>query len=234
VLMHALRENLLRSSHLARAQFDTIRLRPLKIGARIAAEYRVGSFCVRPGDVKLAAGLLAGSGVRVITVIGFPHGSTTTAAKVAESIEAMENGAVELDMVLHIGKLRGGDLDYVREDIRAVTFAAHERNVAVKVIFETCHLSDEQIVTACKICNEALVDFVKTSTGTGTRGASDNDLRLMRAHCDERIQVKASGGILTLEGALEVRRLGCSRFGCPQPVGILERLVRNDADYRCA
>jgi len=193
-------------------------------GCRIADEYQVASVCVRPSDVRRAAGILRGSSVRVATVIGFPHGTTTTATKVFETKEAIENGAVELDVVLNIGKLKSKDYDYVKADLEAVTGAAHEKNVIVKVIFENCYLDDQEKIAACKISNEVGVDYVKTSTGFGTGGAEDRDLKLMREYTKPSIKLKAAGGIRTLERALEVRKLGCSRIGATATVGILERL----------
>lgn len=193
-------------------------------GCELAAKYRVASVCVRPSDVRLAKELLNGTGVLVTTVIGFPHGTTTTGAKVAEANEAIDNGAAELDMVLNIGKLKSRNLEYVRHDIKAVTDAAHRRNVLVKVIFENCFLSEQEIIAACRICNDAGADFAKTSTGYGTGGAEDKDIKLMRKYCDDRIQIKAAGGVRTLERAIEIKALGCTRFGCTATVGILERL----------
>ena len=193
-------------------------------GCELAARYRVASVCVRPSDVILAREILKDTAVLVTTVIGFPHGTTTTAAKVAEANEAIDNGAVELDMVLNIGKLKSKNYDYVKQDIKALTDAAHLRKVLVKVIFENCYLSEEEIVEACRICNEVGVDFVKTSTGYGTGGAEDRDIRLMRKYADPGIQIKAAGGVRTLERAIEIRELGCTRFGCTATVGILERL----------
>ncbi|HQT92247.1 MAG TPA: deoxyribose-phosphate aldolase, partial [Candidatus Kryptobacter bacterium] len=152
----------------------------IKEGCELAAKYSVASVCVRPSDVKLAKETLKGSSVLVTTVIGFPHGTTTTAAKVAEANEAIDNGAVELDMVLNIGKLKSKNYDFVKTDIKAVTDSAHRRNVLVKVIFENCYLTEEEIIAACRICNETGVDFVKTSTGYGTGGAEDKDIRIMR------------------------------------------------------
>ena len=196
----------------------------IKEGCRIAAQYRVCSLCVRPSDVKLAAELLKDSDVKVITVIGFPHGTTTTRTKVVEAEEAIANGAVEIDMVLNVGKLKSGEVGFVESDIRAVTEAAHAAGALVKVIFETCFLTPEEIEKACEICNCVSADFVKTSTGCGTRGVSDTDLKIMKKHCLPEVAIKASGGIFTLERAIEVRKLGASRFGCSSPVGILERL----------
>lgn len=193
-------------------------------GCRIARNYKVISVCVRPCDVKLAKKVLKDSNVLVTTVIGFPHGTTTTLTKVTEAKEAIENGAVELDMVINIGKLKSGDYEYVKQDIMAVTEVAHQRNALLKVIFENCYLTDEEIIEACKLCNEIGVDFVKTSTGYGTGGAEDKDIKIMRKYADPKIQIKAAGGVRTLERAIEIRELGCSRFGCTATVGILERL----------
>ena len=193
-------------------------------GCRIADEYQVASVCVRPSDVRRAAAILKTSSVRVTTVIGFPHGAATTPAKVFETEEAIKNGAVELDVVLNIGKLKSRDYDYVKADLEAVTAAAHQKNVLVKVIFENCYLDDEEKIAACRISNEVGVDYVKTSTGFGTGGAEDRDLILMRKHTIASIKLKAAGGIRTLERALEVRKLGCSRIGATATVAILDRL----------
>lgn len=193
-------------------------------GCRIADEYKTASVCVRPCDVKRAVEILKDSSVLVTSVIGFPHGTTTVQTKVFEAKEAIDNGAVELDVVLNIGKLKSKDYDYVKEDLKAVTEIAHENNVVVKVIFENCYLDDDEKISACKICNEIGVDYVKTSTGFGTGGAEDKDLKLMRENTDPEIKLKAAGGIRTLERAIEVKKIGCSRLGATATVGILERL----------
>jgi deoxyribose-phosphate aldolase len=193
-------------------------------GCKLADKYGVVSVCVRPSDVKLAKRILQDTKVLVTTVIGFPHGTTTTNAKVAEANEAIDNGAVELDMVLNIGKLKSKDLEYVEKDIKAVTEVAHKRGALIKVIFENCYLSEGEIIAACKICNKVGVDFVKTSTGYGSGGAEDKDIKTMRQYSDPKIQIKAAGGIRTLERAIEIKELGCTRFGCTATVGILERL----------
>jgi deoxyribose-phosphate aldolase len=198
--------------------------REIEEGCRIADEYKVAGVCVRPCDVKRVAGILKGSAVRVGTVIGFPHGTTTTQAKVAEAKEAITNGAVELDVVLNIGKLKSRDYDYVKSDLAAVNSVAHENNAVVKVIFENCYLDDEEKIAACRICSEVGVDYVKTSTGFGIGGAEDKDIKLMRENTDPAIKLKAAGGIRTLERAIEVKKLGCSRIGATATVGILERL----------
>lgn len=193
-------------------------------GCNLAKEYKVASVCVRPSDLPLCKQVLAGSSVLLTTVIGFPHGTTTTKTKVAESAEAIENGAVELDVVLNIGKLRSGDYEYVTNDLKAVIELAHANNVLVKVIFENCYLSKDEIIKACEICNEVGADYVKTSTGYGSGGATDEDLKIMRQYAAPNIKIKAAGGVRTLERAIEVRKLGVTRFGCTATTGILERL----------
>jgi deoxyribose-phosphate aldolase len=196
-------------------------------GCRIAAQYNVATVCVRPSDVVRAKKNLAGTSVLTTTVIGFPHGTTTTNAKLEEAKEAIKNGATELDVVINIGKHRSGDYRYVRDDLKAVIDYAHSKKVLVKVIFENCYLNDGQKIKACEICNDVDADFVKTSTGYGSGGAEDNDLILMRKHAKPSIQVKAAGGVRTLARAIRVRELGCARFGCTATVAILEELKGN-------
>lgn len=193
-------------------------------GCRIADDYKTASVCVRPCDVKRAAEILKDSPVLVTSVVGFPHGTTTVQTKVFEAKEAIDNGAVELDVVLNIGKLKSKDYDYVKGDLKAVTEIAHDNNVVVKAIFENCYLDDDEKISACEICNEVGVDYVKTSTGFGTGGAEDEDLRLMRENINPEIKLKAAGGIRTLERAIEVKKIGCSRLGATATVKILERL----------
>lgn len=198
--------------------------REVEEGCRIALEYGVASVCVRPSDVRRAAEILRDSPIRVTTVVGFPHGSTSTVAKVCEAEQAMRDGAVELDVVLHIGKLKSRDYGYVRADLEAVTALAHARHAIVKVIFENCYLDDEEKIAACRIANELGVDFIKTSTGFGPGGAEDRDLKLMKEHVGPAVKLKAAGGIRTLERAIEVRKLGCARIGATATVVILDRL----------
>lgn len=195
-------------------------------GCLLADQYQVATVCVRPSDVVLAKKILYNSKVLVTTVIGFPHGTNTTEVKVVEAVEAIDNGAVEIDMVINIGKLKSGDYEYVKQDISAVTLAAHDRKAKVKVIFENCFLSDEEKITCCKICNEVGVDFVKTSTGYGTSGATIQDVQLMRKHILPEIQVKAAGGIRTLEQFLEFKDLGCTRIGCTATADILDKIKK--------
>ena len=195
-------------------------------GCEIAKKYKVASVCCSPAALPLVVRQLKGSGVRPTTVIGFPHGYNRTETKVFEAQQAIRDGAAELDMVLNIGKLRSGDLDYVREDIRAVVETAHKSRVLVKVILENHYLTDEQKRTACRLCEEAGADWVKTSTGFAGGGATPEDLKLMRESVSERVQVKAAGGVRDLEKALKVRQIGCTRFGATATEAIMEECFR--------
>ena len=197
----------------------------IRQGAQVALRYDTASMCVRPGDVKLTAQLLRGSEVKVCTVIGFPHGAHLTSVKVFEAERAMDEGCVELDMVINIGKLKSGEYDAVREDIAAVCEAAHKRGAIVKVILETCYLTDEEKKTACALSEAAGADFVKTSTGYGSKGATVPDLRLMRAAVSERVRVKASGGIRTLDAVLAARAAGATRCGVSATRAIMEEAI---------
>lgn len=191
-------------------------------GCELAARYHVATVCVKPCHVALAKEALKNSDVIVSTVVGFPHGSNLTAIKVAEAQQAMDEGALELDMVLNIGQLRSGKNDYVREDIQAVCEAAHTRNVKVKVIFENAYLTDEEKITACKLSEAAGADWVKTSTGFAPSGATLEDLCLMRAHVSEKVQVKAAGGVRTLSALLDVIDAGVTRCGATATAAILD------------
>ena len=194
----------------------------LEKGCRIAREYDVASVCIKPYGVPLAAKILAGSKVAVGTTIGFPHGGHVTAVKVAESERAMDDGATELDMVVNIGKVLSNDWRYVADDIRAVVEAAHHRNALVKVIFENCFLANDHKEQLCRICGEIGADFVKTSTGYGDSGATDEDLKLMRRCSPRRVQVKAAGGVRTFDRLLAVRALGVTRVGATATKVILD------------
>ena len=189
---------------------------------REAMEYCFYAVCVNPYRVKLAKETLRGSGVRVATVIGFPLGATPTEVKVFEAKKALEDGADELDMVINIGALKDGDYDYVRNDIAEVVKVAHGKNAKVKVIIETCYLTDEEKVKACELAKEAGADFVKTSTGFGTGGATVEDVRLMRKVVGEEMGVKAAGGIRTYEQALAMIEAGATRIGTSSGVKIVE------------
>ena len=192
----------------------------------IARRYDVAAVCCASTDVAMCREALAGSGVIVAAVVGFPHGYVPTEVKVREATAAMEDGARELDMVLHIGRLRSGELDYVKADIKAVVDAAHARKVRVKVILENCYLTDEQKRTGCRLCEEAGADFVKTSTGFGQGGATLGDIALMRAAVSPSVQVKAAGGVRDLDMALKVREAGATRFGATRTEAIMEEAYR--------
>ena len=188
---------------------------------RELAEQEIWSVCVRPSDVALAKQAVAGHSTRVCTVIGFPHGTTSTAAKVAESRQALADGATELDMVLNIGRLRGGDLETVRDDIAAVVQIGHEAGALVKVIFETALLDDDQIRTASRLSEEAGADFVKTSTGFAGGGATLPHVRLMRASAGQGVQVKASGGVRDIDTLLAMCAEGVTRIGTSSTSALL-------------
>jgi deoxyribose-phosphate aldolase len=198
----------------------------LEAGCRIAREYDVASVCIKPYAVRLAAQLLTGSTVAVGTTIGFPHGGHVTAIKVTEAEQAIADGAKELDMVVNIGKVLGKDWKYVGEDIAKVVEAAHRQRALVKVIFENCFLQDEHKEQLCRICGEVGADFVKTSTGYGDGGAIDADLKLMRRCSPPQVQVKAAGGVRTLERLLAVRSLGVTRVGATATKAILDEARR--------
>jgi deoxyribose-phosphate aldolase len=194
----------------------------LEQGCRLAREYDVASVCIKPYAVPLAATLLAGSTVAVGTTVGFPHGGHTTAIKVLESERAIADGARELDMVVNIGKVLSMDWRYVAEDIREVVEVAHKCGALVKVIFENSMIADEHKEQLCRICGEVGADFVKTSTGYGATGATDDDLRLMRRCSPPQVQVKAAGGVRTFERLLAVRGLGVTRVGATATRPILD------------
>jgi deoxyribose-phosphate aldolase len=193
-------------------------------GCEVADRYKVASVCARPADVARCAELLAGSPVEVGTVVGFPHGAHATATKVFEAERALADGAVELDMVINIGRLRSGEDAYVEDDIRAVVAAASGRAL-VKVILENAYLTDDEKVRGCRIVEAAGADFVKTSTGFAPSGSTLEDLRLMRATVSDRVQVKAAGGVRTLDALLAVLSLGVTRVGATATAAIID-------DYR--
>lgn len=188
----------------------------------IAREWKVFSVCVRPSDIAYAVARLDGSGVNVGTVIGFPHGTTSTAAKVAEARQAIADGATELDMVVNIGWLRSGLDDAVVEDIRAVTEASG--SLITKVILETAYLDDEQIARGSRLTEAGGADFVKTSTGFAGGGATVEHVRIMRENVGPGVQVKASGGVRSLATALEMLDAGATRLGTSGSATILGEL----------
>ncbi len=195
-------------------------------GCDIAKKYHVASVCCRPADLPLVKRLLDGSDVKASTVIGFPHGSNTTATKVFETQQALQDGAEELDMVIHIGKLRSRDFDYVEHDIQAVVEAAHAHHALVKVILENAYLTDELKIAGCQLAEQAGADFVKTSTGFAPGGATIEDLDLMRHAVSERVRIKAAGGVRDLDMAIKVKEAGCARFGATQTAAILDECAQ--------
>lgn len=199
-------------------------------GVELVKKYRCATVMVAPYDVPRAVEQLQGTGIQVSTVIDFPHGSNLTASKVFQAELAMDNGANHIDMVIAISRVVAGHYDYVEDDIRAVVEAGHARGVPVKVIFETCYLTPEMIVAACKAGENAGVDFVKTSTGYGPSGATLEDVRLMRASCNEKVQVKPAGGIRTLDDVLAYRKAGATMIGTRGTAAILDEAVRREAD----
>jgi deoxyribose-phosphate aldolase len=214
--------------------------RDLEEGCRIAAEYRVASVCIKPYYVRRTAEILAGTGVAVCTVIGFPHGGSVTESKRYETELACRDGATEIDMVINIGKALSGDWDYVAADIRAVVEEAHRHGAIVKVIFENDYMPDDAIkVRLCQVCEAVNADYVKTSTGYGFvkgadgkysyQGATEHDLKLMRANCSPRVQVKAAGGVRDLDALIRCRDLGCGRVGATATAVMLTEYRRRAA-----
>lgn len=205
----------------------------LRAGCEIAKKYGTASVCIKPYAVRQAAEWLKGSDVLVGTVIGFPHGNSTADIKVAETERACIDGAVEIDMVVNIGKVLGKEWDYVEQEIGAVLAACHRHHAILKVIFENDYLPDDELkIRLCQICSRLGVEFVKTSTGYGFiktadgnynyRGATEHDLKLMRAHSAPEIQVKAAGGVRNLDDLLHVKSLGVTRVGATATAAMLE------------
>jgi len=205
----------------------------LKEGCEIAKKYNVASVCVKPYMVSDAVELLKGTEVKTGCVIGFPHGNSTTKVKVFEAVEACKDGAEEIDMVINIGKVLQGDLDYVEKEVNAVADACHEYGAILKVIFETDFITGNDLkIALCKVCSRAGADYVKTSTGYGFvkkpngdynyTGATIPDLRLMKENVSKGVKVKAAGGVRTLDQLLEVQATGASRCGATATVAMLE------------
>ena len=224
--------------------------RELEDGCKIAAKYGVASVCIKPYAVERAVAWLQGSGVLVGAVIGFPHGNSGTESKRYETELACRDGAVEIDMVINIGKALGGDWDYVERDVKAVCDEAHRHGAKVKVIFENDYLakggagltSDDFKRKLCQLCERAGADWVKTSTGYGFvkqpdgsynyLGATEHDLALMRASCSAKVQVKAAGGVRDLDGLIKVRDLGATRCGATATAAMMDEYRRREAAER--
>ena len=191
-------------------------------GCQLARNYNVVSVSVRPCDVELAVRILAGSTVKVGSVAGFPHGSSTTAVKLYEARDVLRRGAREIYMVLNIARLRSRQFQYIETELLQMADACHKEGALLKVIFENAWLTDELKIVACRICARAGVDFAKTSTGFAPSCYTLEDLRLMRAHLPEQVGLKAAGGVRTLEKAKEVYEAGCTRFGATATAAILD------------
>lgn len=204
----------------------TLTVNDLEAGCRLAVAYDVASVCIMPYYLARCAELLAGSTVKASTTIGFPHGGHTTATKVFEAERALADGGAELDMVVNISQVLSGRWDFVQEDIRAVTEVAHAAGQKVKVIFENSYLEDAHKIRLCEICGDLRVDWVKTSTGYGSGGATLEDLALMRKHSPAHVQVKAAGGVRDLDMLLQVRDLGVSRCGSSRTRDMLDEARR--------
>ena len=200
----------------------TLTTADLDAGIQLALAYDVASVCILPYALRRCAEMLRGSTVQASTTIGFPHGGHTTAIKRAEAERAIADGCQELDMVVNISQVLSGNWDYVRADIQAVIEVAHAAGQKVKVIFENCYLKDEHKIELCRICSDLNADWVKTSTGYGTGGATHDDLKLMRHHAASHVQVKAAGGVRDLDGLLAVRSLGVTRCGASRTKDMLD------------
>ncbi len=221
----------------------TLPVKDLEAGIELAIAYDVASVCIMPYHLKRCAEMLKGTDVKASTTIGFPHGGHTTEIKQTEAKRAIADGCEELDMVVNISKVLSGDWDYVEQDIAAVIEVAHAAGQKVKVIFENAYLGDDQKIKLCQICTQLNADWVKTSTGYAPSGATHEDLKLMRKHSGEHVQVKAAGGVRDLDALLAVRELGVTRCGASRTADMMnqarERLglpviaatANNDAGY---
>ncbi len=204
----------------------------IRVGCELSKTYDVATACIKPYAIELAREVLDDSDVGVCAVIAFPHGNSTTRIKVIEAEDAAKRGAGEIDMVVNVGNVLGGDWAYVSEEIKAVNTAVVDQGALLKVIFETDFLEDAHIIRLCDICSEHEVAFVKTSTGYGFvkqsngmyayTGATDQNLQLMRQHCPDTVQIKAAGGVRTLDDLLRVKALGVTRIGATATQTMLE------------
>lgn len=204
----------------------TLTAAELEVGCRLALDYDVASVCILPYYLRRCAAMLAGSQVKASTTIGFPHGCHTTAVKVAEAQRALADGGQELDMVVNVSAVLSGDWQYVHDDLAAVIAATHAAGQKAKVIFENCCLNDSQKIRLCEISSQLGADWVKTSTGYGTGGATMEDLALMRRHSPPSVQVKAAGGVRDLDALLAVRALGVTRVGATRTAAMLDECKR--------
>jgi deoxyribose-phosphate aldolase len=194
----------------------------LEEGCELAIRYDVASVCIMPYHLERCSQILQGSTVKASTTVGFPHGGNTTETKLAEAKQALEVGGEELDMVINISKALSGEWGDVETEIQRIVELTHDYGQKTKVIFENCYLNDSQKIRLCKICGDARADWVKTSTGYGTGGATLEDLQLMRKHSPDHVQVKAAGGVRDLDKLLVVRELGVTRVGASATQVILD------------
>ena len=186
-----------------------------------AKQYHFASVCVNPCNVKLVSKELKGSDVKVCSVIAFPFGTSSSKVKIEEAKQAIEDGADEIDMVINVGKLLQGDLQFTENEITQITKVCHERKALLKVIVETCYLEEKNIADICAVIEKAGADFIKTSTGYGTRGASAEDIKLFKKYLKKGTKIKASGGIRTRADADMYIGLGCSRIGASSGIAIV-------------
>lgn len=191
-------------------------------GCEIARHYQVAAVCVRPSDVDLATRWMEGSGVSVASIVSFPHGASTTSVKLYETRDLLRRGAREIDTVINIGKMISRQFQYVETELLQMADACHEAGAILKVAFENGYLSEEQKILACKIVKRAGVDFARTSTQFGPAPYSLEDIALMRRLLKDKVKIKASGGVRTLDDVLSVLQAGCSRVGTTATVTILE------------
>jgi deoxyribose-phosphate aldolase len=217
----------------------------LKEGCMLAVKYNVASVCIKPYAVKMAAGILKGTGVKTGTVVGFPHGNSLVEVKVFETEKAISDGAEEIDLVINIGKVLSEDWEYIEKEIRSVAAVTKKNNAILKVIFENDFLPGEKYkIRLCQICSRCRVDFVKTSTGYGFvkgedgkysyKGATVEDVELMRRYSDPEVQVKAAGGVRTLRDVLRMKDLGVTRIGASATAAIMDELTGDDSGSNSA
>lgn len=206
--------------------------RQLEEGATLGLRYDVASVCILPYYVARLSELLRGSTVKASTTIGFPHGTHTTRAKLAETEGALDDGAEEVDVVVNIGKVMSDDFDYVERELVALTRLVHERGRIIKVIFETAYLDDTRKKALCSIVGKVGADYAKSSTGFGPSGATLADIELMRAHCPPAVAIKASGGIRDLDSVLALLARGATRIGTSRTREILDEWRRRAATTR--
>ncbi len=192
-----------------------------------AIKYGFCSVAVNTGMVASCAEFLKGSDVLVDAAVGFPLGITTIACKVFETEEAIKNGAGEIDYVINIGKLKQGDLDYIKKEMEAIVAVCRSNKVTSKVIFENCYLTDQEKIAVCKIANTVKPDYIKTSTGFGPSSATVEDVKLMRENTDSQIKVKAAGGVRNLESCIAMLKAGAERIGCSNSSAIADEYKNN-------